>query len=177
MENLKRKRNDEDSLLRDADLSDVASSSSKVAAATEEAECSTSSSSKVAAATEEVEEKTTSMKVFIVECIPFFQLTAHSSLEKATAFSAANENSTIMKNASTKVPKGQNYFEVEGIALGDTVYAPLYYSDMTDKSYVGGVFQSAEKMRDELGRTKKWRMSPMEKNGSGELYERDMVVA
>lgn len=117
------------------------------------------------------------MKIFIVECVPYFQLSAHSSLEKATTFSAANKDSTIMKNASTKVPKGQNYFEVEGIALGDTVYAPLHFSDMTGKSHVGGVFKSAEEMCDELGRTKTWRMSPIEKNGSGELYKREMVLA
>jgi len=115
-------------------------------------------------------------KIFIVECSPDFQLTAHSSLEKASAFAAGKENSAIVKNASTKVPKGQMFFEVEGVALGDTVHAPLFFSDMTGNSYVGGVFRTADEMSSELRNTKKWRISPMEKNSSGELYKREMVL-
>ena len=116
-------------------------------------------------------------KIFIVESWPGFNLTAHSSLEKATAYTTANKNSEIAKNGSTKVPKGQKYFEVEGaVALGDTLYAPLYFSDLTGRSIIGGVFRTKEESSSELRNTKKWRLSPQEKNGSGELYNLKVVL-
>ena len=116
-------------------------------------------------------------KIFIVECSTGFELTAHSSLEKATAYTTANKDWEIAKNGSTKVPKGQKYFEVEGaVALGDTLYAPLYFSDLTGRSVIGGVFRTKEESSSELRNTKKWRLSPQEKNGSGELYNLKVVL-
>ena len=116
-------------------------------------------------------------KIFIVECSTGFELTAHSSLEKAAAYTTANKDWEIAKNGSTKVPKGQKYFELEGaVALGDTLYAPLYFSDLTGRSVIGGVFRTKEESSSELRNTKKWRLSPQEKNGSGELYNLKVVL-
>ena len=60
--------------------------------------------------------------------------------------------------------------------MGDTLYAPLHCSDVTGRSVIGGVFRTEEESLSELDNTKKWRLSPQEKYGSGELYNLKVVL-
>ena len=116
------------------------------------------------------------MKLHIVEAPGCFKLTAHSSREKAAAFVATGLGSRIMTNSGAHAAKGQSFCEVDGVVAGDTIHVPLYFSDLTGESYIGGAFATEEEAADCLRRTKSWSVSAREKGGSGELYMRKMVL-
>ena len=62
------------------------------------------------------------------------------------------------------------------VAAGDTIHVPLFFSDMTGESYIGGAFTTEEEAEKELRRFDTWKMSEQEKHGSGELHMRKMVL-
>ena len=118
------------------------------------------------------------MKLYVVDSAPEFQLTAFSTRGKAAAFVAANPGARIMTNSGPKAAKAQAFCDVV-VAAGDTIHVihvPLYFSDLTGESYIGGAFATEEEAENELRRTGTWKMSEQEKHGSGELHMRKMVL-
>ena len=117
------------------------------------------------------------MKLYVVDSGAHFQLTAYSSRAKAAAFVATNPDARIMTNSGPKAAKAQPFCDIDvNVAAGDTIHVPLFFSDMTGESYIGGAFTTEEEAEKELRRFDTWKMSEQEKHGSGELHMRKMML-
>ena len=105
-------------------------------------------------------------KVFIV--MPRFgiNMTAHSSREKALAFADANDG-RVMTDSSAR--KGQDFCEVNA-KVGDAIWVPGFCSDIgSGRAYIGGAFKTKAEAQA-MHNPQKWKISKVEKNGSGMLF-------
>eukprot|EP00312_Isochrysidales_sp_CCMP1244_P039398 CAMPEP_0202769544 /NCGR_PEP_ID=MMETSP1388-20130828/36917_1 /ASSEMBLY_ACC=CAM_ASM_000864 /TAXON_ID=37098 /ORGANISM="Isochrysis sp, Strain CCMP1244" /LENGTH=130 /DNA_ID=CAMNT_0049438333 /DNA_START=1 /DNA_END=393 /DNA_ORIENTATION=- len=96
-------------------------------------------------------------------------LYAFSIYANAVAFIDANEGSYLYENSGPEAAKGQTFCEVNGVAVGDIVHVPKFFSDSSGEEYIGGAFSSQEEAHAASGRMRTWRIPEDEKKGSGEV--------
>ena len=115
------------------------------------------------------------MKIWIAST-EFGDLSAHATRAAAVLVAAASVEGSIMPDMHAPMGGRVDYCDVDGVALGDTVWVPMFISDLTGNAYIGGAYRTRAEAATANRGFKTWSIPREEKIGGGELSVHELTI-